>query len=137
MRQRPVGERELTASLRSGAQKGQTRVVMAVQRVLLAALITTTLDVATAPAAFGITDGETNYINDMTSVGMGPPVSVPMFLNEGYRTCSDVRGGNEIVYEASLIRQHDTGLSPHQSGQLIGFAIKDLCPDQLYKLERH
>jgi hypothetical protein len=26
-----------------------------------------------APAAYAYTDGEVNYINDMTSVGMGPP----------------------------------------------------------------
>jgi hypothetical protein len=31
---------------------------------------------------------------------------------------------------------HDTGLTNYQSGQLVGFAIKDLCPDQLYKVAR-
>jgi hypothetical protein len=57
-----------------------------------------------------------------------------MFLGEAYQVCADVRGGNEIGYEASLIREHDTGLTNYQSGQLV--AIKDLCPDQLYKVAR-
>ena len=49
---------------------------MYIKRVLLAALTATALGVTAAPAACAITDGETSYINDMTSVGMGPPVSL-------------------------------------------------------------
>jgi Protein of unknown function (DUF732) len=116
---------------------GRSRLILVLRRILLAALVITTFDLATAPAVLAITDGEAGYINDMTGAGMGPPVSVPMFLNEGYQVCADVRGGNDIGYEASLIRQHNTGLSPHQSGQLVGFAIKNLCPDQLSKVDRH
>jgi hypothetical protein len=37
----------------------------------------------------------------------------------------------------SAPKSRDNLFSPEQSGQLIGFAIKNLCPDQLYKLERH
>jgi Protein of unknown function (DUF732) len=108
-----------------------------IERLLLTALIATGLGVTAAPQARAITDGEADYINDMTSVGMGPPVSVPMFLNEGYWVCDGMGGGNEVGYETALVRDRDTGLSNYQSGQLVGFAIKDLCPDQLYKLQRH
>ena len=70
----------------------------------------------------------------MTRAGMGPPVLVPMFLSEGYGVCADIRGGTLPGVEYSLLQQHDTGLTPYQSGQLVGFAVKDLCPDQLYKI---
>jgi hypothetical protein len=129
MRKRPVGQRHLALS-------GRERIKVRIQRLLLTALIATGLGVTAAPQARAITDGEANYINDTTSVGMGPPVSVPMFLNEGYWVCDGVRGGNDVGYQAALVRDRDTGLSNYQSGQLVGFAIKNLCPDQLYKVRR-
>jgi hypothetical protein len=83
-----------------------------------------------APAAHAITQGELDYITDMTAAGMGPPVDVPLFLGAGYRICNDLNSGVSRSEAADNAGKVATGLSPTQTATMVGIAIKDLCPDQ-------
>lgn len=100
-------------------------------RVLGSVAVAGAVALIICPVARAMTQGEINYIVDMTAAGMGPaPTGVDLSLREGYRVCSDLRSGVPFAAEAKIVNQRATGISASASAQLVSIAIKNLCPDQ-------
>ena len=95
-------------------------------KVLFASGAICALAVLGAPAANATTNAEADYLQDLTSAGIGGDEAG--LIADGHTVCSALAGGASADDLSATYHDNAVALSHAQADAAVNLAIKDLCP---------
>lgn len=93
---------------------------------LCAAAAICALGLAFAPTAYAITNAEADYLQDLSSAGIGGDDAG--LIADGHTVCAALAAGQSADTLSQTYHDNATSLSHAQADAAVNLAIKDLCP---------